>query len=212
QGDRGHATLDARRRDPRTVGDAALLLEGHQLTVGDVDLVRTRLDRGGGATTTGRQEREEHGGEHAAEHGAPHAGPSVLTSMAAATGSTGPSPYAGHQRATGHAPQAGFLAWQMRRPCQIRWWQSITQSFLGNSAPMACSTLTGSVSSVQPKRRQRRPKWVSTVMPGMPKPLPSTTFAVLRPTPGSVTRSSRRGGTFPSYRSTSAALSLSRAS
>ena len=34
--------------------------------------------------------------------------------------------------------------------------------------------------------------WVSTVMPGMPNALPSTTLAVLRPTPGSVTRSLRR--------------------
>ena len=95
-----------------------------------------------------------------------------------------------------------------RRPCQIRWWLSIVQSRLGNSAPTACSTLTGSVSSVQPKRRASRPKWVSTVMPGMPKALPSTTLAVLRPTPGSVTRSSRRGGTSPSYRSTSAGAQL----
>ena len=111
-------------------------------------------------------------------------GPSVFTSFAAASGSVGPSPYDGHQRATGQAPQAGFLAWQTRRPCQIRWWLSIVQSRLGNSAPIACSTLTGSVSSVQPKRRASRPKWVSTVMPGMPKALPSTTLAVLRPTPG----------------------------
>ena len=55
-------------------------------------------------------------------------GPSVVTSFAAASGSVGPSPYDGHQRATGQAPQAGLLAWQTRRPCQIRWWQSITQS------------------------------------------------------------------------------------
>ena len=57
------------------------------------------------------------------------------------------------------------------------------------SAPTAASTLTGSVSVVQPKRRTSRPKWVSTVMPGTPKALPSTTLAVLRPTPGSVTSS-----------------------
>ena len=111
--------------------------------------------------------------------------------------------------ATGQAPHAGFCAWQQRRPCQIRWWLSIVQSRLGNSDPTACSALTGSVSSVQPNRRASRPKWVSTVIPGMPKALPSTTLAVLRPTPGSSTRSLSRGGTWPSCRSTRAALSLS---
>ena len=49
------------------------------------------------------------------------------------TGSVGPSPYAGHQRATGQAPQAGLRAWQTRRPCQIRWWLSIVQSAWGTA-------------------------------------------------------------------------------
>ena len=62
------------------------------------------------------------------------------------------------------------------------------------SRPRPC---TGSSSWVQPSRRASRPKWVSTVMPGTPKALPSTTFAVLRPTPGSVTRSRSRLGTSP---------------
>ena len=53
----------------------------------------------------------------------------------------------------------------------------------------SCSTTTGSSLAVQPNRRESRPKWVSTVIPGMPKALPSTTLAVLRPTPGSVTSS-----------------------
>ena len=61
---------------------------------------------------------------------------------------------------------------------------------VGISAATCASTLTGSGPSVQPNRRASRPKCVSTVMPGMPKALPSTTLAVLRPTPGSVTRSS----------------------
>ena len=125
------------------------------------------------------------------------------------TGSVGPAPYAGHHLATVHAPQAGLVAWQTRRPCQIRWWLSMVQSRLGNSAPTSCSAFTGSVWVVQPNRRASRPKWVSTVMPGRPKALPRTTFAVLRPTPGRSTRSLRRGGTSPPCRSTSAALSLS---
>ena len=49
---------------------------------------------------------------------------------------------------------------------------------------MACSTLTGSSSAVQPQRRTSRPKWVSTVMPGTSKALPRMTLAVLRPMPG----------------------------
>ena len=78
---------------------------------------------------------------------------------------------------TGQAPQAGFLAWQVRRPWKISTWLSIVQSRLGTSAPMACSALTGSVSVVQPNRRASLPTWVSTVIPGTPNALPSTTLA-----------------------------------
>ena len=47
---------------------------------------------------------------------------------------------------------------------------------------------------------------VSTTTPSFfPKALPRTTFAVFRPTPGSVTRSSIVSGTRPPKRSTSAA-------
>ena len=70
----------------------------------------------------------------------------------------------------------------------------IVQSFFGISAATANSTLTGSVSLVHRQRRTSRPKCVSTVMPGTPKALPSTTLAVLRPKPGSVTSSSSRFG------------------
>src|SRR5665647_3763845 len=80
----------------------------------------------------------------------------------------------------------------------------MVQSFFGNRAPTACSTLTGSSSEVEPKRLAKRPTCVSTVIPGTPKALPSTTFAVLRPTPGRVTRSLSRGDTSPPNRSTSA--------
>ena len=79
----------------------------------------------------------------------------------------------------------------------------MVQSFGSNNSATSDSIRTGSSESVQPKRLASRPKWVSTVMPGMPKALPSTTLAVFRPTPGSVTRSSSRPGTSPSYSSTS---------
>ena len=39
--------------------------------------------------------------------------------FSATAGSVGPSPKAGQSAATGQAPQAGFLAWQQRRPCQM---------------------------------------------------------------------------------------------
>ncbi|RPK90681.1 hypothetical protein EES47_07935 [Streptomyces sp. ADI98-12] len=83
--------------------------------------------------------------------------------------------------------------------------ESIVQSFLGKIAATAASTFSGSVSSVHFQRRTSRPKWVSTVRPGTPKALPSTTKAVLRPTPGSETRSSSLPGTSPSNRSRRAA-------
>ena len=56
------------------------------------------------------------------------------------------------------------------------------------------STFTGSSCSVSPRRRDSRPTWVSTGRPGRPKATLRTTLAVLRPTPGSVTRSSSAGG------------------
>ena len=55
---------------------------------------------------------------------------SNFSSLAALSGSVSPSPYDGHQRATGQAPQAGLRAWQMRRPWKIRRWESIVQSLL----------------------------------------------------------------------------------
>ena len=61
----------------------------------------------------------------------PHAGPCVVTSFSASIGSVGPAPNDGHSRATGQAPQAGFLAWQRRRPCQMRWWRQHRPVALG---------------------------------------------------------------------------------
>jgi hypothetical protein len=42
----------------------------------------------------------------------------------------------------------------------------MVQSLGSNSSATSDSIRTGSSDSVQPKRRARRPKWVSTVMPG----------------------------------------------
>lgn len=90
------------------------------------------------------------------------------------------------------------------RPWKTTRCESIVHSDFGKISATTASTFTGSSSVVQPNRRARRPKWVSTVIPGTPKALPRTTLAVLRPTPGRVTRSASRPGTSPSNSSRSA--------
>jgi endonuclease-3 len=55
----------------------------------------------------------------------------------------------------------------------------------------------GSLCFVSPSRPDMRPTWVSTTTPGVSKAAPSTTLAVLRPTPGSATSSSSVRGTCP---------------
>ena len=93
----------------------------------------TRPDREGGVVVAagahppagvrgraaGREPEHRDSGDAREREPPAHRGPSVVTRRAASTGSVGPVPYAGHSRASGHAPQAGFLAWQRRRPCQI---------------------------------------------------------------------------------------------
>src|SRR5450759_4577990 len=67
------------------------------------------------------------------------------------------------------------------------------------------SAFTGSVCFVQPRRRARRPTWVSTTTPsGAFQTFPRTTFAVFRPTPGSAWSSTIVCGTSPPCFSTSA--------
>ena len=107
------------------------------------------------------------------------------------------------QSATGHAPQAGCARGRSGGRARSSG-ATGGQSLLGMSSPPPPRPSPGPRSVVQPNRRDSRPKCVSTVMPGMPNALPSTTFAVLRPTPGSVTSSSSVLGTSPPNRSHSA--------
>ena len=79
-----------------------------------------------------------------------------------------------------------LLAWQIRRPCQIARWDRSVQSRFGSSRRPRARPSPGPSSAVHCQRRTSRPKWVSTVMPGIPNALPRITFAVLRPIPGSV--------------------------
>src|SRR5262245_52336017 len=177
-------------------GDRALL-------GGPVDRSARRLARparAGGTPGYSADHHSEQGEPDPTRHALSTAGVS-LTSLLAVFGSVGPRPYDGHSVAIGHAPQAGRREWQIRRPCQISRCDSIVHSDFGISDPTSCSTFTGSSELVQPKRRASRPKCVSTVIPGIPNAFPSTTFAVFRPTPGSVTRSLSRLGTSPPYRS-----------
>src|SRR4030065_682599 len=58
----------------------------------------------------------------------------------------------------------------------------------------------GACCRLSPSRRDRRPAWVSTAIPSaLPKPAERTMLAVLRATPGSVTRASMESGTAPPY-------------
>jgi len=68
---------------------------------------------------------------------------------------------------------------------------------LGQSFIRSSSILWGSVCLVNPRRVVTRLTWVSTVIPGMLKAWPRTTFAVFRPTPARLVRSSRVLGTRP---------------
>jgi len=67
----------------------------------------------------------------------------------------------------------------------------------------ASSTARGVGPGAMPVRLPRRKIWVSTAMVAWPKISFSTTFAVLRPTPGSASSAARLSGTSPPWRSTS---------
>ena len=75
----------------------------------------------------------------------------------------------------------------------------------GRLAHRCCSTTTGSSPCAIPSWFDTRRTCRSTGKPGIPRACPRTTLAVLRPTPGRASRSSIRAGTFPSWRSVSAA-------
>ena len=78
------------------------------------------------------------------------------------------------------------------------------QRSFGSAAHSCCSTTTGSSDSAMPMRFATRSTWRSTGRPGTPSACPSTTFAVLRPTPGSSTSASMLAGTSPPCVATSA--------
>ena len=99
--------------------------------------------------------------------------------------------------------QLGLRAKQTRRPCRISRNEKRPRSSGGTSALRSSSAFTGSVSFVSFSRRDSRPTCVSTGRPGRSNATDRTTLPVLRPTPGSFTRSSSSVGTSPSKSSSS---------
>src|SRR4030095_8126837 len=100
--------------------------------------------RGGrrAAAQPDRQQDGSHGAGPPPDHSVSDAA-GDLTSFAASSGSVGPMPYEGHQRARPQAPHAAFLAWQTRRPWKITRWLKSVHSFLGTSSAISASALTG---------------------------------------------------------------------
>ncbi len=93
------------------------------------------------------------------------------------------------RRRTKHWSHSGFGR-QMRRPCRISVSDVRVQRSGGIAAHNCCSTTIGSSPSAMPMRLATRRTCRSTGSPGMPSAWPRTTFAVLRPTPGSSTSAS----------------------
>ena len=103
----------------------------------------------------------------------------------------------GHNLAIGHAEHFGFRAEQVSRPKKMSCSEKSFQLLFGTIFIRSNSILTVSLFAVNPSRREILETWVSTTMPGVLKAAPSTTLAVLRPTPGSSTSSSIVCGTRP---------------
>ena len=73
----------------------------------------------------------------------------------------------------------------------------------GTASSSFSSTSSGFFPGARPVRLETRNTCVSTAMVGSPNAMLSTTFAVLRPTPGSASNASRSRGTMPSCKAIS---------
>ena len=94
-----------------------------------------------------------------------------------------------------HVSQRGRRARHTRRPCWIRRWLRSTHWRRGITSISSRSIRSGARWDVSPNLRASRLTWVSTTIPdAIPNAVPSTTFAVLRPTPESAVRASRSRG------------------
>ncbi len=94
-----------------------------------------------------------------------------------------PRPW-GRSRQASRSRTCGRRARQTRRPCWIRRWLRSTHSDGGTTCISSRSICSGVLPVVRPRRLASRLTCVSTTMPSaIPKAVPSTTLAVLRPTP-----------------------------
>src|SRR6184192_3525784 len=121
------------------------------------------------------------------------------------------TPHPVHTRELGHhwfmtqISHLGRRAMHTRRPWRISVCENQVHWSRRTNPIRSRSIFTGSVSRVRPSRVDRRCTCVSTTIPSFFRnQVPSTTFAVLRPTPGSRTRASMVSGTSPPWRSSSA--------
>ena len=94
-------------------------------------------------------------------------------------------------------PDKSGFGWQTRRPCRMRTSEARVQRSGGSCRQSNVSTTSGSSAWTRPMRLATRSTCRSTGRPGTPSACPSTTLAVLRPTPGSSTSASIDAGTSP---------------
>src|SRR5690242_2261569 len=111
----------------------------------------------------------------------------------------------GHSLFTTHISHLGLRAMHTARPWRISVCANHVHLSRGTTAMRSRSIFTGSFSFVRPSSVASRATCVSTTIPSLFRnQVPSTTFAVFRPTPGSSTSCSMVSGTSPPWRSTTA--------
>src|SRR5258708_27539340 len=99
---------------------------------------------------------------------------------------------------SGHSAHLGLRARQRLRPCQMIWCENKIHFSRGITFIKSCSIFCGSFCFVNSSRREMRCTCVSTTTPSaILNHEPSTTFAVLRATPGRVSSLSISHGTCP---------------
>ena len=100
--------------------------------------------------------------------------------------------------ARGHLSHLGLRAGQISRPNSTMRWQKSDPISGGMIFFKATSICLGSFVATSPSRLAMRIMWVSTTTLSLPYTSPTIRLAVLRPTPGRVSRSSMVSGTRPS--------------
>src|SRR6185369_16679974 len=207
-GERGHALGDShvegQRRGWRPSGGGDRRLD--RLQAVEAPGAQEHAVAGGGQGFRGRLSDSGAGACH--DRGLLNAHTCLQWSPRSSLRGTGQTSADGQRSATTQAAQSGLRALHTLRPWSISSSEKVVQSACGTSGIRSCSIFSGSFSALRARRPERRWTWVSTTTPSFsPKALPSTTLAVLRPTPGSARRSSMRGGTSPPWSAVNACAS-----